>query len=71
MDGQPSSTHDLSPDGQVAQQIVAQLAQRGLISAKQAAALARGLAEGTLKATDWRLIAENALEAEAHRGAAH
>jgi hypothetical protein len=71
MDGQPSNTHDLSPDGQVAQQIVAQFTARGLISAVQAAALARGLADGTLKAADWRLIAENALEVEARRGAAH
>ncbi len=71
MDGQPSSTHELSPDGQVAQQIVAQFTARGLISAAQVAALARGLADGTLKAADWRLIAENALEVEARRGAAH
>ena len=71
MDGQPSSTHDLSPDGEVAQQIMAQFSARGLISATQVAALARGLAEGTLKAVDWRLIAENALEMEARRGAAH
>jgi hypothetical protein len=70
MDGQPSSTHDLSPDGQVAQQIVAQFAERGLIGGAQAAALAHSLADGTLKAADWRLIAENALEMEARRGAA-
>ena len=71
MAGQPSSRDDLSPDGEVAQQIVAQFTARGLISATQVAALARGLAEGTLKAVDWRLIAENALEMEARRVAAH
>lgn len=71
MDGQPSSTHDLSPDGQVAQQIVAQFVARGLINAAQAATVAHGLANGTLKAADWRLTAENALELEARRGAAY
>ena len=61
----------MSPDGEVAQRIVAQFTARRLISATQVAALARGLAEGTLKAADWQLIAENALEVEARRGAAH
>ncbi len=71
MDEQPNRIHDLSPDEQVAQQIASQLTARGLVRAAQATVLARGLADGTLKAADWRVLAENAIEVEARRDAAH
>ncbi len=57
---------NLSPDEQVAQRIAAQLLASGLIAANQAEPVRRGLAAGTLRAADWRLLAEKALQTEAH-----
>jgi hypothetical protein len=71
MDEQPNSEQALSPDAQVAQRIVEQMAACGLIAAVQAQQLRDGLAAGTLKAADWRLAAENALAKEAAHGTAH
>lgn len=58
----------LSPDEQVAQQIVAQLLAHGLIAPWQADALRRDLAAGVLKAADWRQIAKEALNPAALDG---
>lgn len=71
MNGNSSDSQSSPPDEQVAQRIVAQLLAGGLIVPQQAEAVRRGLAAGTLKAADWRLLAENALQMEARHAQAH
>lgn len=71
MDWQTESPQTLSPDEQVAERIVAQLLAHGLIAPQQAEALRRDLAAGVLKAADWRQIAKNALNTEAHDAEAY
>ena len=71
MNGNPTDSPPSSPDEQVAQRIVARLLADGLIAPQQAEAVRRGLADGTFKAADWRLLAENALQLEVRRAQAH
>lgn len=71
MDWQTESPQTLSPDEQVAERIVAQLLAHGLIAPQQAEALRRDLAAGVLKVADWRQIAKNALNTEAHDAEAY
>lgn len=65
------NSENLSPNEQVAQRIVARLLASGLIAHSQAEPVRHGLAAGTLKAADWRLLAENALEMEVRDAQAH
>ncbi len=65
MDRQTGDFRPLAPDEQVAQRIVARLHKQGLVAPSQAGALQRSLAAGVLKAADWQMIAEQALEEEA------
>lgn len=62
------SQHTPSHDAQVADSIVRQLVDEHLISESQANEIRLGLATGSIKATDWRWIAEKALELEARYG---
>ena len=71
MNGDAADPEILSPNEQVAQRIVARLLASGLIAASQAETVRRGLAAGTLKATDWRLLAEKALQMEARSAQAY
>ena len=71
MAGQAGDPHFLSPDEQVAQRIVARLLAHGLIAPQQADALRRDLAGGVLKAGDWRQIARESLNTEAHDAQAY
>lgn len=58
-----------SPDAQVAHSIVERLLADGLIDPSQKAAVWLGLAEGTARGGDWRLLAENALAMEERHAA--
>jgi hypothetical protein len=68
MDPTPGTEIGVTPDGQVADEIVEELVSEGLILATQVGQIFRGLESGNLKMKDWRLIAEKALEAEGSDG---
>lgn len=60
----------LTPDGQVAQRIVEQLVDEGLIDATQADSVWVGLAGGAARSADWRFVAETAMTMEVPNAAA-
>lgn len=55
---------DTSPDALVAIEIVESLLDTKLLPERMADSLRTQLSEGALKAEDWRLLAEKALELE-------
>lgn len=65
------TTDDLTPNEQLAKQVADKLVGEGLIRADKLDEAMRGLAKGTLKSTDWRLLLELAAdeEGEAHDAA--
>ena len=64
----PPIPEEKTPDREVANFVAHGLLADDLIAQSQLNDILRGLANGTLKATDWRRIAENALDLEARRG---
>ncbi len=54
-----------SPDETVEEKVFDRFAQEGLLDAESLNALRRKLAAGALKAEDWKLAFENAIEREA------
>ena len=63
-----NSTDNHNPDEIVAKTIITRLVKAGLISEQDSNRAHLQLASGTLKAEDWRLLAEKALELESREG---
>lgn len=68
MNPNPQTNITYTQDEQVAQLILNEFIERKLIAPTQIQQVMDGLANGTLRAGDWRRIAENAIDLEAHHG---
>lgn len=64
-----NTTNNHGPDEIVAEKIITRLVKAGLISEQDSSRANIQLASGNLKAEDWRLLAEKALEFESREGA--
>jgi hypothetical protein len=68
MQPSPETSKARTPDEQVAHIIGHELSAGEVIAASQVQKVVSGLASGTLRAADWRRIAEIALDLEARDG---
>ena len=67
-DAREDNSSTPTPDNQVAQRIVARLLADRLIDSRHVNDILIGLTEGTLRTTDWRLLAEDVLAMEEQHG---